>query len=384
LPFIVEKTWDETRLKRDRLALLKEQMAAHDIGALYLKDVSLRYVLNTKIPGGEVFIPATGDPITFVMERDLRWVSKLGETRPRLQGNRQEEGVEATQYRALGFGLAGLMEEFGVAGLPLGLAGSDTAAVLALQDAGVRVTDATDLLVMAGSVKTEDEAAIYRTMGKQYAHTLGAFRAAIKPGITENELAGVVHSAWFEAGGEEISQLNVCCGPNMNPWSRWPTQRPLGAEEFVGIDFHGRGFGGLRGDSSRTFFVGDAPTAEHRDLYRRGYEYLRQTTEQIRAGRTYREVLDAVPFVPEQYRALLDNYHVFHGIGMSYAESPAVGPQTTRLDTPLRANQVLSVESYFGEVGSPLAVKLEEMVLVRDGPPEILSSGVPYDERFAG
>jgi Xaa-Pro aminopeptidase len=95
-------------------------------------------------------------------------------------------------------------------------------------------------------------------------------------------------------------------------------------------------------------------------------------------------VLDGVPPVPEQYRALLDNYHVFHGIGMSYAESPAVGPKTTNLDIPLLPNQVLSVESYFGEVGSPLAVKLEEMVLVRDGSPEILGANVPYDERFIG
>jgi Xaa-Pro aminopeptidase len=382
MPFIVDKTWDEARLKRDRLALLKEQMQAHDIGALYLTDVSLRYVLNTKIPGGQVFVPVDGDPIIFVQDRDIRWVSKLGDTRPRFQGNRQDEGDRTDQYRPFGFGLAGLMEEAGVAGLPLGVDGLEAAGILALQGAGVRVVDASYLLELAGSVKTDDEVAIYRTTGKQYEHTLGAFRAAIKPGITENELAGVVHSAWFEAGGEEISQLNVCSGPNMNPWSRWPTQRAAVEGEFVGIDFHGRGFGGLRGDASRTFFVGEHPTLEQRDLYRRAYDYLRQAADSIRAGRTYREALDAVPVVPQQYRVLLDNYHIFHGIGMSYAESPRVDRKMTKLDVLLRPNQVVSVESYFGEEGSPLAVKLEEMVLVRDGPPEILGPGVPYDERF--
>lgn len=382
--FVVEKTWDDARLKRDRLGLLQKQLRAHDLGALYLKDVSVRYVLNTKIPGGEVFVPAQGEPVTFVQERDLRWVSKLGAARPRFQGTRQNDEEGPSQYRPLGFGLAGLMEEFGVAGLPLGVDGLETAAILALLEAGVRVTDANALLVAAGSVKTEDEVIIYRTMGKQYEHTLGEFRAAIKPGITENELAGVVHSAWFEAGGEEISQLNVCSGPNMNPWSRWPTQRALHEGEFIGIDFHGRGFGGLRGDASRTFFVGDHPTPEQRDLYRRGYEYLRQTADQIRAGRTYREVLASVPIVPQQYRVLLDNYHVFHGIGMSYAEAPRVARKTTQLDIPLRPNQVGAVESYFGEEGNPLAVKLEEMVLVRDGPPEVIGTSVPYDERFIG
>ncbi|HEY3115844.1 MAG TPA: M24 family metallopeptidase [Chloroflexota bacterium] len=382
MPFIVEKTWDENRLKRDRLELLREQMKAHDIGALYLSDISMRYVLNTKIPGGQVFVPAQGDPVTFVQDRDLGWVSKLGETRPRIQGNRQDEGDRTDQYRPFGFGIAGLMEERGVSGLPLGIDGLEAAGIIALQQAGVQLVDAGYLLEYAGSVKTDDEVAIYRTIGKQYEHTIQTFKAAIKPGITENELAGVVHSAWFEAGGEEISQLNVCSGPNMNPWSRWPTQRGAVEGEFVGIDFHGRGIGGLRGDTSRTYFVGDTPTAEQRDLYKRAYDYLRQVADQIRAGRTYREVLDSVPLVPQAYRPLLDNYHIFHGIGMSYAESPRVDRKMTKLDVPLKPNQIVSIESYFGEEGSPLAVKLEEMVLVRDGAPEVLGAGIPYDDRF--
>src|SRR5579871_499895 len=332
MPFIVERTWDEARLQRDRVELLREQMQANDIGALYLTDVSLRYVLNTKIPGGQVFVPAQGDPVIFVQDRDVRWVSKLGDTRPRLQGNRQDEGERSAQFRPFAFGIAGLMEENGVAGLPIGVDGLEAAGILALVEAGVRVVDATYVMEAAGSVKTEDEIAIYRTIGKQYAHTLQTFKAAIRPGITENELAGVVHSAWFEAGGEEISQLNVCSGPNMNPWSRWPTQRGVVEGEFVGIDFHGRGIGGLRGDTSRTFFVGDRPTAEQRDLYRRAYDYLRETADQIRAGRTYREVLESVPAVPQVYRPLLDNYHIFHGIGISYAESPRVDRKMTKLD----------------------------------------------------
>ncbi|MBM2812171.1 MAG: peptidase [Chloroflexi bacterium] len=384
MPLVVEKAWDETRLKRERLALLQKQMQAHDIGALYLGEVNLRYVLNTKIPGGQVFVPAEGDPITFVQERDLGWVSQQGETRPRLQGNRSEEGDRHDQYRPFGYGIAGLMEECGVSGLPLGVDSLETGGVLALQEAGVRLIDASVVMEQAGGIKTDDEVSIYRAIGKQYVHTFSAFRQAIRPGISENELAGVVHAAWFEAGGEEISQLNVCSGPNMNPWSRWPTQRPLDASEFVGIDFHGRGSGGLRGDASRTYFVGAQPTTEQRDLYRRGYDYLQRTADAIRAGRTYADVLDAVPEVPGTFRVLLDNYHIFHGIGMSYAEVPRVDRKIKKLDTVLVPNQVLAVESYFGEMGSPLAVKLEEMILVRDGAPEVLSGDVPYDERFIG
>jgi len=41
---------------------------------------------------------------------------------------------------------------------------------------------------------------------------------------------------------------------------------------------------------------------------------------------------------------------------------------------------VLTVESYFGEKGSPLAVKLERMVVVRDGEPEVLDLTIALDE----
>ena len=115
----------------------------------------------------------------------------------------------------------------------------------------------------------------------------------------------------------------------------------------------------------------------------RGVVLDRDTLARIAPGvTTYREVLDSVPLVPQKYRPLLDNYHIFHGIGMSYAESPRVDRKLTKLDVPLQPNQIVSIESYFGEQGSPLAVKLEEMVLVRDGAAEVLGAGIPYDDRF--
>src|SRR5207249_3499762 len=123
-----------------------------------------------------------------VQDRDLGWVSKLGDTRPRIQGNRQDEGERSAQYRPFGYGIAGLMEERGLSGQRLGVDALETEGVLALQEAGVRVADASFIMEYAGAVKTDDEVAIYRTIGKQYEHTIKAFRDAIRSGITENEL----------------------------------------------------------------------------------------------------------------------------------------------------------------------------------------------------
>jgi len=384
MPVEVTKTWDDARLKSDRLALLQEQMRQRNMSALFLTDTNLRYVLNLKIPGGQVFVPVEGEPIAFVQGRDLRFVSSQhASTRPRLQdgGSRSDRENRSESFRPLGQGIAALMEEYGVAGEPLGVDTLEIGAVLALLEAGVRLVDGSMLVELAGSVKTQDEVAIYRTIAQQYEHALGAFRAAIRPGITENE-AGVVQAAWYEAGGEDISQINICSGANMNPWRRWPTQRQLEKGEFVGIDLHAWGADGLRGDVSRTYFVDGRPTQEQRDLYRRAYDYLQETVSVIRAGQTFGDVLEAVPQVPAEYRVLMDNYAIFHGVGMSYTESPRVDRRTSKLDKVLQPNQVLSVESYFGEEGSPLAVKLEQQILVREEGPEVLGTRIPFDDRF--
>ena len=51
-------------------------------------------------------------------------------------------------------------------------------------------------------------------------------------------------------------------------------------------------------------------------------------------------------------------------------------------ESVLAPNQILAVECHFGEAGSPLAVKLEEMIVVREGEPEWLTKDVPFDERL--
>jgi hypothetical protein len=65
---------------------------------------------------------------------------------------------------------------------------------------------------------------------------------------------------------------------------------------------------------------------------------------------------------------------------MTFGGTPELNKATKRLDASLEPNQVLTIESYFAEEGSPLAVKLERMVVIRDGLPEVLDSEVPLDD----
>ena len=151
--------------------------------------------------------------------------------------------------------------------------------------------------------------------------------------------------------------------------------------EFVGLDFHGRGFAGLRGDGSETYWVGVTPSKEQKDLYKRAREYVVATAAEFRAGRNFADVLKTVPQLEAKYATQMYNLFVGHAVGMTPQGNPAVDMREPRDDDALEENQVLAIECYFGEVASPLAVKLEQMIRVTAGAPEILGA-LPTDPKM--
>lgn len=152
--------------------------------------------------------------------------------------------------------------------------------------------------------------------------------------------------------------------------------------EFVGVDLHGRSYAGLNGDATRTYFVGDHPSAEQRDLYRRAHDYLKAMTSVIEAGLSIADIVERAPKVPDQYREALWDLNLAHAIGVGSSGEPRLDPRKPCANVVLEPNQVLAVECYFGEEGSPLAVKLEDYIIVQNGPPELLGPDMPFDERF--
>ncbi len=378
-----ERTWDEQRSKRARVTTLQDQLKSRGIGAFLLGGgIGVRYLLGVDVPSARVFVPAEGEAIGFVRQRDIEYV-RMHHANMRLQLFEQEvseacRGLDRNGRMACT--VADLMEEHGVAGERLGVEVLSMGLVISLMRGGVEVVDGRDVLEWAMAIKTDDEIMMYRAIADQYVSTMRVFQKASVPGVTENALADVVTAAWREVGGEEVSQINVCSGENMNPWRRWPTDRVLKSGEFVGIDLHGRGINGLRGDVSRTYFVGDRPTPEQRALYRAAYEYVQGTIPILKVGRTFAEIAEAAPPVPASYEKQQFSYNLAHGVGMGSSGVPKIHARDRDSDSVLTPNLVLSIECHFGEAGSPLAVKLEDMIVVREGEPEWLTKDVPFDD----
>ncbi len=381
----LERAWDEQRCTRSRVATLQDQMKRNGIGAFLLgSGIGARWTLGVAVPSADVFVPPEGDVIGFVRQRDIEYVRMHhANTRlPLYEHDVPDECSDLDKDARWACAIADLMEQHGVAGERLGIEEAKPGLLIALVERGVHVADAREIFEQATAIKNDDEIMMYREVMDQYAHTMRVFQEAAVAGTTENALAGVVTTTWHEAGGEDISQLNVCSGENMNPWRRWPTDRVLRSGEFVGIDLHARGITGMRGDVSRTFFVGDSPTPEQRALYREAYEYVQAAIPIFKVGLTFSEIAEAAPPVPAAYQKQQFSYFIAHGVGMGSSGYPHIEAQDRDSESVLKPNQILSIECHFGEAGNALAVKLEDMILVREGGMEWLTKDVPFDDRL--
>src|SRR5207247_9450184 len=127
--------------------------------------------------------------------------------------------------------------------------------------------------------------------------------------------------------------------------------------------------------------IGGNPTTEQNDLYKRARDYVVATAAEFRAGRNHADVLKTVPRLEERYATQMYNLFVGHAVGMTPQGNPALDMKEPRDDDALEENQVLAIDCYFGEVGSPRAVKLEQMIRVTAGEPEILGK-LPIDPRM--
>jgi Xaa-Pro aminopeptidase len=161
---------------------------------------------------------------------------------------------------------------------------------------------------------------------------------------------------------------------------------PIHANDAVVVDIFPRHVASrMHADMTRTFCVGEAPD-EIRRMHAVVLEALQRSTEAIRAGISGRQpwevscdVIEAAGFRTQrsaQPGEVLDEdyfHSLGHGVGIEVHEAPSLGMSGRELV----AGDVVSVEPgvYRKAVGG---VRLEDLVVVRDGGCEVLTD-FPYD-----
>ena len=149
---------------------------------------------------------------------------------------------------------------------------------------GFTFVDSAPTTEAAREVKTPEEVRLFRANGPLLVDMLGAFEAAIEPGVRERDLLAVLADRMHRGGGEFQATSTVASGPNTNPWRAEATDRALETGDLVFVDTDTVGIGGAFFCVSRTFPVGAELSAAQRALYRRCLRVARADEGGRRAG----------------------------------------------------------------------------------------------------
>src|SRR5262245_49366519 len=224
-----EPRTDIGRLKRERLGRLQAEMGRAELGALLLYDpLNIRYATGLRDSStgyGMRFyyryalVPRQGKPLVFGGLADTVAADATVEVRPGrswdyfTSGRHVEEAVRqwATE-------LAAVLRELGLGRERLGIDRLDYLGFETLRAQEVRLADARVPVERARAVKTQDELTLLRQACAVADVGICAIRDAIRPGITENELWGVLTGTNIGLGGEHTDGRLLAAGEHTNPW----------------------------------------------------------------------------------------------------------------------------------------------------------------------
>lgn len=259
----------------------------------------------------------------------------------------------------------------------------DPAGAGALQDLGHVPLDGLELMDFARLIKSDDEIRCMEDAIRTCEEGLRRMQAAHRPGISEQALWSVLAGANTELGGEWMETRLLSAGRRTNPWYNECGDYVLQAGDLVSFDTDLVGRHGYAVDISRSWLTGDGRASDaQREAYGLAHAQIQHNIAELRPGRSFREIGQAAYKLPERFVPRM-NRAIAHGIGLCNEYPLIVNQEYAEgaYDGLVHEGMVLCVESYVGERGGAMGVKLEEQVLVTAQGARALSS-FGFEERL--
>jgi len=234
----------------------------------------------------------------------------------------------------------------------------------------VAVGDCTHILSELRMAKEPEEIERIRAAAKVAAAGMAAAVAAVKPGVTESQVAAAAEFALRHAGAEEFWRTYVASGPRTNIAHGLPTLRRLETGDLVMIDVHPI-VNGYSADICRTVSAG-RPTGQQQAAYDLYLAAQQATIGKIRAGVGMMELEGTLHGILKEAG---HGDHIFgppiHGVGIEFEEAPLPAGHAffhgEKAPPPLPANVVLAVGNC-GLYTGPWGVRVEDTnVVLSDG-----------------
>ncbi len=109
----------------------------------------------------------------------------------------------------------------------LGLERLNAGTAIALQAEGPRIVDAQEAVERARAIKSSEEMKCITASLRATEESVAALKAAIRPGITENEIWSHLHQSVIARNGDYCKTRLLSSRPRTNPWFQESSHRPI-------------------------------------------------------------------------------------------------------------------------------------------------------------
>jgi Xaa-Pro aminopeptidase len=234
-----------------------------------------------------------------------------------------------------------------------------------------RLKAAEGIVESARRKKDNSEVSAIRAAAKIAARAFERVLRHVKPGLTENKLAGIVDFEIRKAGGTNSFETIVAFGPNASRPHHQPTSRKLRKNDTVLIDFGAR-HNGYCCDLTRCFPVGTAG-----GLYTRVYAVVKQAQaaalKMVKAGVEISSIDAAAKEIIKKAGLPVYDHGTGHGLGLEIHELPVV---SNKSKGTLRVGDMITIEPAVYIPGR-LGVRIEDDILVTKNGCVVLTANCP-------
>ncbi|MFC9362948.1 M24 family metallopeptidase [Rhodococcus sp. NPDC057014] len=393
-----EERVDFARLRDYRLARAKASLDASECGAFLLFDFyNIRYTTQTWIGG------ALGDKMSryalLTRSEDAPYLWDFGSAvrhhqlysnwlpddncRPGMLGLRGGVAPSAGLMETAVREIKGLLEDAGVADLPVGMDIVEPPFLFEMQRQGLKVVDCQQLMLDARQIKSQDEIMLLSQAAAMVDGVYQDIVEILKPGIRENQIVAHASKRLYEMGSDQVEAINAISGERCNPHPHNFTDRLIrpGDQAFFDI-IHS--YNGYRTCYYRTFGVGSS-TPSQRDAYTKAREWMDASIEMIKPGVSTAQVAEVWPKAEEfgfDNELAAFGLQFGHGLGLGLHERPIISRLNSMKEpVELQEGMVFALETYCPASDGFSAARIEEEVVVTANGPQVLTL-FPAQELF--
>jgi Xaa-Pro aminopeptidase len=384
-----EERVDLRRLHTYRLARVRQALSHSGLGALLCFDQhNIRYTTSTVIGDWArdkltrySLLTGNGEPYIWDFGSAARhhrlyasWLQQ-DHCKAGLLGLRGAVHSDAGLFRSAALEIKALLEEEGVAGMPVGVDVVEPPMMFELQKAGIEVRDGQQVMLEARQIKSGDEITLLNIAAAMVDGVYQDIYEALKPGIRENQVVALANKRLYEMGSDSVEAINAISGERCCPHPHNFTDRLIrpGDQAFFDVI---QSFMGYRTCYYRTFSVGRA-TGPQLSAYKRAREWMDRAIDRIRPGVTTDKIALAFPTAQDigfDSEMAAFGLNFCHGLGLGLHERPIIS-RLTSLEDPMElvAGMVFAVETYCPASDGISAARIEEEIIVTPRGAQVIS-----------